>query len=49
VLERDLLAKALDRTGNNQTRAAALLGLSRFGLLKKLKRYGMLVSNKKAG
>ncbi len=49
ILERDLLAKALERTGNNQTRAAALLGLSRFGLLKKLKRYGMLVNAKKAG
>ena len=41
-LERDLLRKALERTGSNQTQAAKLLGLSRFGLLKKLKRYGML-------
>lgn len=49
VLERDLLAKALERTGNNQTRAASLLGLSRFGLLKKLKRYGMLRGARKAG
>jgi len=48
-LERDLLHRALERTGNNQTRAAALLGLSRFGLLKKLKRYGMVRSARKAG
>jgi len=37
-LERDLIKRALDRTGNNQTKAAALLGLSRFGLQKKLRR-----------
>jgi transcriptional regulator with GAF, ATPase, and Fis domain len=37
-LERELIAKAMQRTGNNQTQAAALLGLSRFGLQKKLKR-----------
>jgi len=49
VLERELLQKALDRTGHNQTRAAALLGLSRFGLLKKLKRYGMVRSARKTG
>jgi transcriptional regulator with GAF, ATPase, and Fis domain/tetratricopeptide (TPR) repeat protein len=49
VLERDLLQKALERTGYNQTRSAALLGLSRFGLLKKLKRYGMLRTTRKTG
>jgi DNA-binding NtrC family response regulator len=48
-LERDLLQKALERTGQNQTRAASLLGLSRFGLLKKLRRYGMLHSASKTG
>ncbi|MFV8756423.1 sigma 54-interacting transcriptional regulator [Nannocystaceae bacterium ST9] len=37
-LERELIAKAMQRTGGNQTQAAALLGLSRFGLQKKLKR-----------
>jgi DNA-binding NtrC family response regulator len=37
-LERELIARAMQRTGNNQTQAAALLGLSRFGLQKKLKR-----------
>jgi transcriptional regulator with GAF, ATPase, and Fis domain/tetratricopeptide (TPR) repeat protein len=41
-LERQLLVQALERTGGNQTKAAELLGLSRFGLLKKLRRYGML-------
>ena len=49
VLERDLLEKALERTGGNQTQAAKLLGLSRFGLLKKLKRYGMLKTAARAG
>jgi transcriptional regulator with PAS, ATPase and Fis domain len=38
-LERSLLREALGRSGNNQTKAAELLGLSRFGLQKKLKRY----------
>ncbi|MEE9383081.1 MAG: sigma 54-interacting transcriptional regulator [Nannocystaceae bacterium] len=37
-LERRLLARALERTQGNQTKAAALLGLSRFGLQKKLRR-----------
>ena len=39
-LERGLIREALARNGNNQTRAAEALGLSRFGLQKKLKRYG---------
>jgi transcriptional regulator with GAF, ATPase, and Fis domain/serine/threonine protein kinase/Tfp pilus assembly protein PilF len=38
-LERALLREALSRTGGNQTRAAQALGLSRFGLQKKLRRY----------
>jgi transcriptional regulator with GAF, ATPase, and Fis domain len=37
-LERDLIARALDRARGNQTRAAELLGLSRFGLQKKLRK-----------
>jgi DNA-binding NtrC family response regulator len=37
-LERELIDRALERTEGNQTRAAALLGLSRFGLQKKLRR-----------
>ncbi len=37
-LERDLIARALERSRNNQTKAAELLGLSRFGLQKKLRK-----------
>jgi transcriptional regulator with GAF, ATPase, and Fis domain len=40
-LERTLLREALARAEGNQTHAAKLLGLSRFGLQKKLRRYGM--------
>jgi transcriptional regulator with GAF, ATPase, and Fis domain len=40
-LERALLREALSRSGGNQTRAAVALGLSRFGLQKKLHRYQM--------
>ncbi|HXU71521.1 MAG TPA: sigma 54-interacting transcriptional regulator [Polyangia bacterium] len=38
-LERTLLREALHRSAGNQTQAARLLGLSRFGLQKKLRRY----------
>ncbi len=41
LLERSLLREALARTHANQTAAAKLLGLSRFGLQKKLRRYGL--------
>ncbi|WAS89617.1 sigma 54-interacting transcriptional regulator [Nannocystis punicea] len=37
-LERELIDRALQLAGGNQTRAATLLGLSRFGLQKKLRR-----------
>jgi len=37
-LERELIARAMERTSGNQTQAAQLLGLSRYGLQKKLKR-----------
>ena len=40
-LERDLVAEAMDRTGGNQTHAAKLLGVSRFGLQKMMKRLGI--------
>jgi transcriptional regulator with GAF, ATPase, and Fis domain len=40
-LERTLVREALSRSGGNQSRAARLLGLSRFGLQKKLRRYGI--------
>jgi transcriptional regulator with GAF, ATPase, and Fis domain len=39
-LESALLERALREAGGNRTRAAALLGLSRYGLLKKLRRTG---------
>ncbi len=38
ALEAELLETALERTGGNQTRAAELLGLSRYGLSKMMKR-----------
>jgi DNA-binding NtrC family response regulator len=38
ALERGLIERALQAAGGNRTRAAQLLGLSRFGLLKKLQR-----------
>jgi transcriptional regulator with PAS, ATPase and Fis domain len=41
-LERGMIRDALDRAGGNRTRAAEALGITRQGLLKKLKRYGML-------
>ena len=41
ALERALVEEALRRTAGNQTAAARLLGLSRFGLQKKLRRYGI--------
>lgn len=41
ALERRLVDEAMRRTGGNQTAAAKLLGMSRFGLQKKLKRYGI--------
>ncbi|MSP63675.1 MAG: GAF domain-containing protein, partial [Myxococcales bacterium] len=40
-LERSLLREALAKAEGNQSQAARLLGLSRFGLQKKLRRYGI--------
>jgi DNA-binding NtrC family response regulator len=45
VLERDMIEAALDQSGGNKQKAAQQLGLSRQGLLKKLKRLGMTNSN----
>ena len=41
ALERRMIADALKETGGNKQRAAQNLGLSRQGLLKKLKRLGL--------
>ena len=40
-LETQLVKRAMDRTGNNQTQAAKLLGVSRYGLHKMMKRLGL--------
>jgi len=41
IVERRFLKDALARSGGNKTRTAQELGLSRFGLLKKLDKYGL--------
>jgi transcriptional regulator with PAS, ATPase and Fis domain len=41
ILERRILQEALARANNNKTRCARELGLSRFGFLKKLDKYGL--------
>jgi sigma-54 specific flagellar transcriptional regulator A len=41
-IERDCIAKALDETGGNITRAAALLGMKRPRLSQLVKQYGLL-------
>jgi transcriptional regulator with GAF, ATPase, and Fis domain len=40
-LERQLLIQALERTGGNQTRAAALLGLNRDQIRYRIDKYGL--------
>lgn len=40
-VEPPLLTAVLEHTGGNQTRAAAILGLSRATLRKKLRQYGL--------
>lgn len=40
-LERRLIRRALRESRGNQTKTARALGLSRFGLQKKLRRYGL--------
>ena len=42
ALELELVTMALERTAGNQTRAAELLGVSRFGLQKMMKRLDIL-------
>ena len=41
ALETELVRDALHRTGGNQTRAAEVLGISRFGLQKMMRRLGI--------
>ncbi len=45
-LERDVIMRALEETGGNQTQAAKKLGMSRQGLIKKIQRY---IVNKQDG
>lgn len=40
-LERKLITKALERSSGNQSKASKLLGLSRYGLQKKMTRHGL--------
>jgi transcriptional regulator of acetoin/glycerol metabolism len=42
-LEENLLRKTLEQTNWNKSQSARKLGLSRQGLLKKIKRYGIAV------
>lgn len=41
-VEKALIRAALARTGGNQSAAARMLGVSRFGLIKKITRYGIV-------
>jgi DNA-binding protein Fis len=40
-LERDLVVQALQRTGGNQTRAAALLGMNRDQIRYRIEKFGL--------
>jgi DNA-binding NtrC family response regulator len=42
VVERSLIEQALHRTDFNQSQAARLVGLTRFGIRHRMKKYGML-------
>jgi DNA-binding protein Fis len=44
VMERQLLTRLLDRTGGNQLRAAALLGITRGSLRHKLRALGLTIA-----
>ncbi|WP_394832191.1 sigma 54-interacting transcriptional regulator [Pendulispora rubella] len=45
ALEAELVRDALDRTHGNQTKAAEMLGLSRFGLQKMMRRLNVRIGN----
>lgn len=40
-IERQAILEALEKTGGNKTRAAAVLGISRRNLIYKLRSYGL--------
>ena len=44
-LEKRLILEALERSQHNQQRAAIALGVSRQGLIKKIKRYALKLSS----
>ena len=48
AFERDRIIKALDATGGNQTKAAALLGVARRTLINRLEQYGIDRPRKKS-
>lgn len=41
AFEREIIGRILETTGGNRSETARRLGLSRPGLLKKMKRYGI--------
>lgn len=43
-VERSLIEQALERTAGNQVQAAKLVGLTRFGIRSRMKKFGMLKS-----
>jgi len=45
-VEREIIAKALEKTQGNRTKAAKMLGLSTAGLIKKMDRCGLSVVTK---
>lgn len=46
TLEKDLLKQMLEKHQGNKSRTAKALGMSRYGLSKKLQRYGFTASDK---
>jgi two-component system NtrC family response regulator len=42
AVERGMVVQAIDRTGGNQTSAARLLGISRYALRNRMKKFGLL-------
>ena len=47
-LERSLVVQALERSGHNQTRAAALLGLNRDQIRYRIEKFGLMKSASQA-